>query len=156
MKQSRFWKATRSEDPILKAVAISDWFQAEMRSCESGQMMKGMSMETRTERDQAFLYQLHKSADGYGLTCASKVPFIHKWVVEGLHLMLCHRYCAGIALCGGMLPTRHRSARGLENATRTCDCCGPGMEEHLGYILQVCPQTHRLRIKWHNLIVVKI
>ena len=33
-------KATRSEDPILKAVAISDWFQVEMRSCESGQMMK--------------------------------------------------------------------------------------------------------------------
>ena len=66
--------------------------------------MKGMSMETRTERDQAFLYQLHKSADGYGLTCASKVPFIHKWVVEGLHLMLGHRYCAGIALEGCFRP----------------------------------------------------
>ena len=156
MKLSRFRKAIWSEDPILKAIAASDWFQAEMRSCESGQMMKGMSMERRTERDQAWSYELHKTADGYGLTCASKVPFVHKWVVEGLRLMLGHRYCAGIALCGGMLPTRHRTAHNLENATRTCNCCGPGMEEHLGYILQVCPQTHGLQIKRHNLIVVKI
>ena len=62
MKLSRFRKATWSEDPILKAIAASDWFQAEMRSCESGQMMKGMSMERRTERDQAWSYELHKTS----------------------------------------------------------------------------------------------
>ena len=118
--------------------------------------MKGMSMERRTERDQAWSYELHKTADGYGLTCARKLPFIHKWVVEGLCLMLGCRYCAGIALHVGVLQTRHRSARGRENATGTCDCCGPGMEEHLGHILQVCPQTHGPQIKRHNLIVEKI
>ena len=102
------------------------------------------------------VYELHKTADGYGLTCASKVPFVHKWVVEGLRLMLGHRYCAGIALRGGVLLTRHRSARGRENVSGTCDCCGPGMEEHLRHILQVCPWTHGPRIKRHNLIVEKI
>ena len=59
-------------------------------------------------------------------------------------------------LCAGTLPCGHRAVRGRPGKSGTCDCCGPGIQEYLGHIIQVCPRTWGPLIKRHNLIVEKI
>ena len=88
MKLNRFRKATQSEDPILRAIAMSDSFQAELRACEAMQIWKEYQMDVKISRDFAFSHELRKSADCYGLTCTAKVPFVHKWVIDGKRMLL--------------------------------------------------------------------
>ena len=58
MKLNRFRKATQSEDPILRAIAMSDLFQAELfqaelRACEAMQIWKEYQMDVKISRDKS-------------------------------------------------------------------------------------------------------
>ena len=81
MRLNRFRKATQSEDPILRAIAMSDLFQAELfqaelRACEAMQIWKEYQMDVKISRDFAFSHELHKSADCYGLTCTALEDYV--------------------------------------------------------------------------------
>ena len=53
MKLNRSRKATQSEDPILRAIAMSDSFQAELRACEAMQIWKEYQMDVKISRDKS-------------------------------------------------------------------------------------------------------
>ena len=61
-----------------------------------------------------------------------------------------------MGLRSGTLPCGARRVRGRPDMNGTCDCCGPGVIEYLGHIVQVCPRTHGPRIDRHNAVVKKI
>ena len=138
MKLSRFRKASQSEDQNLRAIAMSDLFQAKLHACEEMQIWKEYQMDIKILRDFAFSHELHKSADCYSLTCTAKVPFVDKWVINGTRMLSSRHFQAGVNLRAGILPCGYQAARGRPGKSGTCNCCGPGI---LGHIIQVCPRT---------------
>merc|ERR1711923_551484 len=158
MKYNRMIKLQRSDDPAVRALTTTTWFEKEFRKWTPSQHVvdDGWPMDIRQNRDTKYSLELNSTADGYGLEFAGRVPYANRWCIDGNLVMSGHRYCAAIALRAGVLYSRARAARGIPGKQSHCDCCGPGVTEYLGHIIQVCGRTHGPRIHRHDLLRQKI
>ena len=91
---------------------------------------------------------LHTSVDGAGLAQSNLVPQQHQWLADASSLLSGANYIGAVKVCGNLLPTAARGARGRPLASNNCDA--HGRPETLGHILQVCPRTHASRIARHD------
>ena len=141
------------EDPVVKAVVRTASFQNQLRKWSRQGVFNGFYMSTRALCRTAFRESLLASADGRGSKHAYLAPGPQRWIDSGRLMLTGARFIASVGVRANTLPTKARCARGRPEASRNCGACGPGIDENLGHILQICPRTHGARINRHDVIL---
>ena len=88
---------------------------------------------------------------GYGLCSSKNVPMVQKWIDRPTSLMSGANYIGAIQVCGNLMPTAARMARGCPERDAGCDACG--RTGTLGHVLQVCMRTFGPRNECHNAVL---
>ena len=168
LKRKRLATLTASEDPLVQIMVASSWFTKLTNKWSSPVVMTVTPLDnngeggdtlpftmnlSKAESDYGWQTALYRGCwDGFGLRETAGSWKTQRWVTSGGGLITGKRFIGAIALRGGLLPCKARSTRGRQRANlpKHCDCCGPGWQETLQHILQVCPRTHDPRSKRHN------
>ena len=156
LEHRRLAKLTASQDRLVGVMVQSRWFQELVDRASKPILLGGFNMVGSNEESSCgWAVQLYETVDGQGLREAAASYRTQSWVSSGGPLISGRHYCAAIGLRGGLLSCKMRSTRRSngEVLPRYCDCCGPGVQESLGHILQVCPRTHGPRSRRHNEVV---
>ena len=110
-----------------------------------------MELNSRESLRATLAEELHSSVDGRGLEQSDRVLSQHHWVAGATGLLSGANYIGTLKVCGNLLYSATRAARGRPHMSVLCDACR--RPETLGHILQVCSRTHASRISRHDKIV---
>lgn len=153
LQRSRYMKLLGNPSEVTAMVRQQNSFDVLQHSINIPVRIGTLTVTSKSESRTAWRDHLFDSIDGKELNVACPDKASHYWlqrpenVFPRLHLR-------GIQLRGGVLPTKSRSARGIDRAVTDVLCRGACKQtETLNHILQRCECTHNARCARHNRVV---
>lgn len=154
LRLGRMSHLQRSEYSVIKWLCQTESFIRDLAKTRVLCRSTGAIIENVKQETKYWAAALHNTYDGSNLKSAHNVPWIHSWV-RGMPYLSGKEFINLLKVRINALPTRARMGRGRPWLSRDCRH-GCGQVETLSHVSQLCTETHRMTVKRHDDVCLRV
>ena len=123
LKIKRINQLWASDDPVIREMLKMESAESLLARQRVPSHLRGVVLNSPESLQAALAEELHSPVDGRGLEHSNLVPTQDQWVARATGLLSGANYIGALKICGHLLHSAARAARGRPYMSVSCDAC---------------------------------